>query len=281
MAFLGTIASCLMILLGADAHAEDREPTRDVIALSLDIIGKTLKCPLPPRVVSNEDDGRFKVVDKISKTFSGDAHTLEVTGTNRRHFFDGNWGRSAVANRTFEYRAAFDSLAGAITDASEVKLSCSNAKPCINHSLAAPECNFTLVETADYNGSPQTAFNMLTTMTLSLCSPQAAEQFTLAFDAIVERTRASQPKDVDISGLIERSETTGGAGKLFRVLNSGSDGILNLRSGPNPDQTIVVAIPGGADDVEVRQCRQSKGGKKPWCKAPGAVTRAGSPPAAS
>jgi hypothetical protein len=266
----GSIASCLLILLGAAAHAQEATKTKSddpIIGLSLDIIAKTLDCSVSPNVVSNEDDGRFKIVDKISKAFSGDTGVLRVVGTNRRHFFDGNGGQSAVVNRQFDYRADFAKLANAEIDGNDVRLSCADGKPCIDHSLTAPKCDFTMVETSDCDGQAEAQGNTLAKMTLTLCSPQAAERFRLAFDAIVQRERGPEIKEVDISAMIKRFKPESEGTQRFRVPDSVSGGILHLRSGPDTDHAIVATIPAGAEDVEVGQCRRAKGGKKPWCKA--------------
>ena len=56
--------------------------------------------------------------------------------------------------------------------------------------------------------------------------------------------------------------------QAFRVLNDVSDGILNMRTGRGVDNSIVTAIPAGANDVSIDKCEPSDGSAPtPWCHA--------------
>jgi len=53
----------------------------------------------------------------------------------------------------------------------------------------------------------------------------------------------------------------------FRVLDSVSEGILNMRSGPGTGHPIVVAIPAGSSGAAKGNCRApDDGGRHPWCE---------------
>ncbi|ABD06868.1 Peptidase C14, caspase catalytic subunit p20 [Rhodopseudomonas palustris HaA2] len=53
----------------------------------------------------------------------------------------------------------------------------------------------------------------------------------------------------------------------FRVLDSVSEGILNMRSGPGTGHPIVVAIPAGSTGDSKGNCRApDDGGRHPWCE---------------
>jgi uncharacterized protein YraI len=55
--------------------------------------------------------------------------------------------------------------------------------------------------------------------------------------------------------------------RTFRVMESVSEGILNVRRGPGSRHGLVVAMPAGASGVTVGRCRwPDDGGNKPWCE---------------
>lgn len=56
--------------------------------------------------------------------------------------------------------------------------------------------------------------------------------------------------------------------KIYRVLPTVSDGILNMRSGPGTNYPLVVSVPAGATGITVGRCRMPDDkGTKPWCEA--------------
>ncbi|NVO14658.1 MAG: caspase family protein [Rhodoplanes sp.] len=55
--------------------------------------------------------------------------------------------------------------------------------------------------------------------------------------------------------------------RMFRVLESVSEGILNMRTGPGAGNPVVVAIPAGTADLAVGRCRRAEDGSTtPWCE---------------
>ncbi len=55
--------------------------------------------------------------------------------------------------------------------------------------------------------------------------------------------------------------------RTFRVMESVSEGVLNMRKGPGSRHRLVVAMPAGASGVTVGRCRRpDDGGNKPWCE---------------
>jgi uncharacterized protein YraI len=57
-----------------------------------------------------------------------------------------------------------------------------------------------------------------------------------------------------------------GSWRAFRVLENVSDGVLNMRSGPGRGHDLVAAMPAGAADLSVGECRMpDDGGNMPWC----------------
>lgn len=58
-----------------------------------------------------------------------------------------------------------------------------------------------------------------------------------------------------------------GGPRTFRVTESVSQGVLNMRRGPGSRHRLVVAMPAGAAGVTVGRCRRpDDGGRKPWCE---------------
>lgn len=62
-------------------------------------------------------------------------------------------------------------------------------------------------------------------------------------------------------------EVTPSARRTFRVLDSVSQGILNMRKGPGVRHPLVVSIPAGSTGLSVGRCRApDDGGQTPWCE---------------
>ena len=57
------------------------------------------------------------------------------------------------------------------------------------------------------------------------------------------------------------------ASETYRVLESVSEGVLNMRAGPSVDSRLIVAIPGNSRGLEVFRCASGKDGtsKFAWC----------------
>jgi len=55
----------------------------------------------------------------------------------------------------------------------------------------------------------------------------------------------------------------------FTIKNNVSDGVLNMRSGPGQQHSLVIAIPAGVNDVMIGDCRAPDDGRSRhnWCKA--------------
>ncbi|MCG6206043.1 caspase family protein [Rhodopseudomonas sp. HC1] len=57
------------------------------------------------------------------------------------------------------------------------------------------------------------------------------------------------------------------ARRVFRVLDSVSQGVLHVRAGPGTAHPALFSIPAGTSGVEVGRCRKSEdGGRAPWCE---------------
>lgn len=55
--------------------------------------------------------------------------------------------------------------------------------------------------------------------------------------------------------------------KLFRVVDTVSEGILNMRTAPGTGNPVVIAIPAGTSGLTVGRCRRADdGGTSPWCE---------------
>jgi hypothetical protein len=82
---------------------------------------------------------------------------------------------------------------------------------------------------------------------------------TLAEEHLKANCHAEAGSDARPSSIVARHP--------YRVLDSASDGILNLRNGPGSGHSVVVAMPLGGADLSVGQCRMpDDGGKIPWCE---------------